>query len=108
VSKVTEDYNEIVKEARRLADEDVEVTNDSKGSDEWDKRYTMHLTNMLEVQQLSEDFCPPDRGEAIVDFLEKQLFRTPPVENETCHLTYDMWRDIRKVILEKPEEVMSG
>jgi len=107
VSKVVEDYSEIVSKARELADEDVEITNDSKGSEEWDKKYTVHLTNILEMQQLSEDFCPPDRGRAIVDFLEKQLFRTPPIENETCHLTYDMWKDLRKVILTS-EEVING
>lgn len=35
----------------------------------------------------------------IVDFLEKQLFRVPPVQDEVCHLTYDMWTDLKELIL---------
>ena len=27
-----------------------------------------------------------------MDWLEKQLFRSHPVEGEVCHLTFDMWK----------------
>jgi len=33
------------------------------------------------------------------DFLEKQFFRTPPVKDEICHLTYNMWKDLKETIL---------
>ena len=35
----------------------------------------------------------------IINFLEKQLFRNTPVENEVCHLTYDMWKDLKETTL---------
>jgi len=37
--------------------------------------------------------------QAIVDFLEKQLFRVSPTEDEVSQLAYDMWKDLRGTIL---------
>lgn len=36
---------------------------------------------------------------AIVSFLEGQLFRTKPIENEVCHLTYDMWKSLKESVV---------
>ena len=35
----------------------------------------------------------------IADHLQKQLFRDEPLEDEVCHLTYDMWKDLKQSIL---------
>lgn len=35
----------------------------------------------------------------VVNFLEKELFRTYPVEDEMCHLAWNMWVDIKNRIL---------
>lgn len=40
----------------------------------------------------------------ILEFLEVQLFdidsTLAPIEDQTCHLTYDMWSDLRREIEE--------
>lgn len=40
-----------------------------------------------------------DQRLQIVNWLEKQLFRVPPVEDEVSHLTFDMWRDLSQSIV---------
>lgn len=60
-------------------------------------RVTHHLIGMIEM--FSIRFGDPETKLRIVDFLEKQLFRDKPLEDEVCHLTYDMFKDLRKTIL---------
>lgn len=60
-------------------------------------RLEKHLLGMLEMYQIRHG--DPEERLRIVNFLEKQLFRDQPVEDEVCRLTIDMWKDLRHSIL---------
>lgn len=60
-------------------------------------RLEKHLLGMLEMYHIR--YGDPEERLRIVNFLEKQLFRDQPVEDEVCRLTMDMWKDLRHTIL---------
>lgn len=94
--KIAYEYKEFWELANNLANEDAEkYPLDEKEP----KRHRMekHLIGMLEMYQVK--YGSPEERLRIVEFLEKQLFRIPPVKDETSHLTFDMWQDIKKSIL---------
>ena len=108
---VSRDYEELAERAKRLADLDIArfpEYNRKKYRKTWEDRYQIHLIGMMELYVVR--FGDPDKRKAIVSFLEKQFFPTADKNREemTCHLTYDMWKSLREIILKKPEEVVSG
>ncbi len=95
--QIANDYKEFVNLARELAKEDVtKYPLDKKRESEQD-RYEVHLIGMIQLYNIR--FGDPDQRLQIVNFLERQLFRTLPIEKETSHLTYDMWEELKKVII---------
>ncbi len=39
------------------------------------------------------------KEQLIINFLESQLFRNVPLENEVCRLTFNMWKDLKETII---------
>ena len=94
--KIAEEYQEFWRVAVDITNSDVQVYPLEKKESERE-RMSYHLIDMIEMYQIRHG--DPEQKKHILDFLEHQLFRTPPIEDEVCHLTLDMWKDLRKTIM---------
>jgi hypothetical protein len=94
--EITNQYKEFWKSAVEIAKKDVE-TYPLRKKEVFRDRMEEHLIGMLEMYSIR---CgDPEQRLQMVNFLEKQLFRVPPVEDEVCHLTFDMWKELKKQLL---------
>ena len=95
-NEFTKEYKKFWAAANELGEQDIEQHPLQRRESKRD-RVERHLLGMLEMYQIR--MGNPEERLLIVNFLEKQLFGIPPVEEETSHLTYDMWKDLRETIL---------
>jgi len=94
--EIAKEYEGFLTVANELANKDVELY-PLEEKELKRNRMERHLIGMMEMYHIR--YGDADQRLRIVEFLEGQLFRVPPIEDETCHLTLDMWRDLRKAIL---------
>lgn len=94
--RIVEYYQKIWDAAVTLAEKDVGLF-PLRTREKQRDRFEKHLLGMMELYSIR--YGDPDQRMGIVNFLEKQLFREVPVEGEVCHLTVDMWKDLRQTIL---------
>ena len=94
--EIAAEYVEFWERAKKLGEEDKKLYSLSKREKERD-RVEKHLIGMIEMYQIRHS--SPEERQMTTNFLERQLFRDKPLEGEVCHLTFDMWKDIKQTIL---------
>lgn len=108
LGEIADEYRIFWELANKLTEQDIRRYPLEKKETARD-RMTRHLIGMAEMYSIR--YGDPEQRLRIVNFLERQLFRIPPIEGEVCHLTLDMWRDLKKTILsneyEEPKEELS-
>jgi hypothetical protein len=102
--RIAEEYREFWDSAKTITCQDV-YTFPLAGRETIRDRMSCHLISMIEMYSIR--YGDPNVRRGVTEFLEKQLFRVPPSEDEVCHLTLDMWRSLKEAILSgeyhKPE-----
>ena len=96
MEEISKEYEEIFRLAEKLGDEDDKKYPLGKHERIGDSRWK-HLIGMIEMYGVRHG--DPDQRLLMVDYLEKQLFRTPPSDGEVCHLTMDMWHEIKNALV---------
>ena len=95
--QIAQEYKEFWSTATKLADEDV-TRYPLQGKGVGKRRMiSWHIENMIKLFEIR--YGDPDQRLQIMEWLERQLFRALPIEDEVCHLTLDMWKDLKKTIV---------
>ena len=94
--EIASEYGNFWLRAEEIAERDVSRYPLEKKETKRD-RVTNHLIGMIGMYEAR--YGDPDQRAQIVNFLEKELFKTPSSVDDTCQLTVVLWNRLKAAVL---------